>query len=152
MRFAVLIIGAAIFLGGLGGYLASPPAPTLASLDADAPDFPDLKIIYFGVRQCGPCRHWKEDVYPEWRDTPAADHIRVVKLETATFRDFHRTNFGSYEWLREELQEAGKLRGTPTFVLLLDDEIRYVGNGRGLGGWDRALQIAERKIPREYRS
>ncbi|MEO1014934.1 MAG: hypothetical protein AAFX08_07065 [Pseudomonadota bacterium] len=130
------IVAAGVILGGASAVVLKQlerPAPTAAALIGES----RYEIVYFGVRTCGPCRRWRERTLPTFRSDPVYKRIRVTVLEKPSFSGMRPGAYGRHNWLFDDLSSKGKLRATPTFVVVKDRKVLRVGVGER--GWRKAV-------------
>ena len=143
LREAIAIILGAVAIGVAAAFFVGRDADHPAN-KADARPSSKLEIVYFGARQCGPCRHWREEIYPEWRNNPLRNELRVTIVEAATVRAVASGQVPRYRWAIDELRANGEFRGTPTFAVIRDRKILKAY--AGVAGWERSIRYAKRRV------
>ena len=96
----------------------------------------ELKVIYVGGWDCGPCTTWKNKYKAQWLTSPEFRKVAWIEVESPKLKEAYQERYWPGE-LRAVLEQLPRKSGTPRFLIVREG--RVVFNEFGGSKWEKAM-------------
>lgn len=97
----------------------------------------DVKVIYIGGWDCGPCSRWKTQYKAEWLASPEFRKVTWVEVDVPKLKEAYQDRYWQGE-LKPILDQIPKKTGTPRFLIVQGGQI--ISNDFGKEKWEHTFK------------